>query len=183
VRIAARSAHDDLLLTGHCRGGSAASEPSAALSERVQQPHNQQKAGDAAQDDSRHCSGLGSGEVVVGGYYAWLDHHLLPLGDWLCVGRIVGNCGVVDRWLSQVEARVGGTPRRKAVNLGGDGLERIEHGGHGDAGQCDSVAWVRAVQRCNTGVVVSVWGREGARSLGETAVPECLGGDGRMGRR
>jgi hypothetical protein len=32
-------------------------------------------------------------------------------------------------------------------------------------------------------VVVSVWDGEGVRSLGETAVPECLGVDGRMSRR
>jgi hypothetical protein len=32
-------------------------------------------------------------------------------------------------------------------------------------------------------MVVNVWGSEVARSLGETAVPECLGGDGRKSRR
>jgi hypothetical protein len=95
------------------------------------------------------------------------------------VGRIEGNCGVVDRGLSRVEARVGGTPGRKAVELRSDGLVGIGDGGHDDAGQCDSVAWVRAVRRCETVMVVGVWGRGCARSLGETAVPECLGRKGR----
>jgi hypothetical protein len=129
VRVAPWPAYYDFLLASHCCSRSSTSEASA-LGESVQKPYYQQEASDTAQNNSRHRSGFWSREVVVGRYYAFLDCHLLPLGDRLWAGRIEGNCRVVDGWLSRAQAGVGGIPGRKAVELRSNGLVRIRHGGH-----------------------------------------------------
>jgi hypothetical protein len=113
MRIAPWPAHDNLLLACHCRGGAGLA---VGVHERLDQPANQQEAGDAAEDDADNSAGLGAREVVVGRYYALLDrlrvYDILALGYWRTLGCLEENGGDVSNRLAHVQGRVAGRSER-----------------------------------------------------------------------